>query len=91
MRRPVPGTAHRRDHLQVLTVYFLLRLPRVIVVVVIVFPARRRWFRFVFAPSILFSSFLATRRTSSICTKTRNVWCLENKTRLFASNNVASW
>jgi hypothetical protein len=89
VHRPVPGTAHRRGHLQVLMVDFLLRLLRVIVVVVIVFPAHRCWFQFVFAPSIPFSSFLATRRTSSVCTKTRLVWCLENKT--IASNNVASW
>ncbi len=41
--------------------------------------------------SIPFSSFLAMRRTSSICTKTRHAWCLEYKTRLFASNNVMLW
>jgi hypothetical protein len=74
-----------------LTVNFLLHLLRVIVVVGVVFPARRCWFRFVFAPSIPFSTFLATRRTSSVCTKTRHVWSLENETRLFASNAVASW
>ena len=41
--------------------------------------------------SIPFLSFHATRRTSSVCTKMRHVWCLENETRLFASNDVASW
>ncbi len=41
--------------------------------------------------SIPFSSFLATRRTSSVCTKTRHVWCLEYETRSFASNDIASW
>ncbi len=91
VRRLVPGTTHRRGHLQVLTVDFLLRLLRVIVVVVVVFPTHRRWFRFVFAPSIPFSSFLTTRRTPSVCTKTSLVWCLENETRLFASNDVTSW
>jgi hypothetical protein len=41
--------------------------------------------------SIPFLSFLATRRTLSVCIKTCHVWCLENETRLFASNDVASW
>jgi len=46
VRHPVPETAHQRGHLQVLMVDFLLRLLRVIVIVVVavVFPARRRWF-----------------------------------------------